>query len=114
MQDSKRFYHSTASVYAAPATTQLQPRRDPTGMVGRKKVVERRSSPAFIAMQPLTPRSADPSWFFPVGSTVVHKSFGRGTVLPSENGNMDIAVEFANGKKQNFPLNGTDITPVLG
>jgi ATP-dependent exoDNAse (exonuclease V) beta subunit len=60
----------------------------------------------------------DSTWFFPVGSQVVHRNFGRGKVLqpppPSESKNLLVRIEFENGKQMEFPAAGADISPDLG
>jgi ATP-dependent exoDNAse (exonuclease V) beta subunit len=59
----------------------------------------------------------DSTWFFPVGSSVVHKNFGRGTVQDppsSESKKLLVCVEFENGKKMEFDASGTSIAPDLG
>jgi hypothetical protein len=60
----------------------------------------------------------DSTWFFPVGSQIVHRNFGRGKVLqpppPSESKDLLVRVEFENGKQMEFPAAGTDIGPDLG
>jgi hypothetical protein len=60
----------------------------------------------------------DSTWFYPVGSQVVHQNFGRGKVLqpppPSESKDLLVRVEFENGKQMEFPAAGTDIGPDLG
>jgi hypothetical protein len=60
----------------------------------------------------------DSTWFFPVGSQVVHRNFGRGKVLqpppPSESKDLLVRVEFENGKQMEFPAAGADLGPDLG
>jgi DNA helicase-2/ATP-dependent DNA helicase PcrA len=59
----------------------------------------------------------DSTWFFPVGSSVVHKNFGRGTVQDppsSESKKLLVCVEFESGKKMEFDASGTSIVPDLG
>ena len=54
----------------------------------------------------------DSTWFYPVGSTVEHKVLGRGKVVtpPSE---MEVCVEFGNGKSRVFDVMGSDIVPIF-
>jgi hypothetical protein len=60
----------------------------------------------------------DSTWFFPVGSDVVHGNFGRGAVLqpppPGKNNELLVRVQFENGRTMEFPASGTDIVPDLG
>lgn len=56
----------------------------------------------------------DSTWFFPVGSTVQHKTHGRGIVLPSAASvNMMVRVRFASGDELEFPVHGSEISPVI-
>ena len=60
----------------------------------------------------------DSTWFYPVGSQVVHRNFGRGKVLqpppPSDSKDLLVRVQFENGKQMEFPAAGADIGPDLG
>lgn len=57
----------------------------------------------------------DSTWFFPVGSTVVHGNFGKGVVLQpppaGKSKNLLVRVQFENGRTMEFPAKGTDIVP---
>jgi len=59
----------------------------------------------------------DSTWFFPVGSEVMHKRFGRGIVLPpparSEGNDMIVLVEFEAGNKKEFSVHGSDLSPIV-
>ena len=55
----------------------------------------------------------DSTWFFPVGSQVMHNDLGIGTILPPQKGELTVCVQFDNGIKRDFPLHGTDISPVV-
>ena len=60
----------------------------------------------------------DSTWFFPVGSDVVHNNFGRGVVLqpppPGKDKELLVRVQFENGRTMEFPANGSDLSPDLG
>jgi UvrD-like helicase C-terminal domain len=62
-------------------------------------------------------QSIDSSWFFPIGSKVRHKLFGDGVVLTplttSSIGSMSVRVEFKNGEKQEFPVQTTELSPIV-
>jgi hypothetical protein len=54
----------------------------------------------------------DSTWFYPIGSSVVHKRHGRGMVLPpppEKNGQLMVRVQFEDGTKQDLPANGNDL-----
>jgi UvrD-like helicase C-terminal domain len=59
----------------------------------------------------------DSTWFFPIGSRVTHKKLGTGVVLhPKVNDDPDIMlvhVGFSNGEKHEFPVNGSDLSPIV-
>jgi ATP-dependent exoDNAse (exonuclease V) beta subunit len=60
----------------------------------------------------------DSTWFFPVGSDVVHEKFGKGKVLePPEGGGsnaLPVLVKFQDGTEQEFCARGSDIVPDFG
>lgn len=60
-------------------------------------------------------KQPDSTWFFPVGSSVVHLTHGAGTVLapPPNNadGEMLVRVKFAGGKEVDVLAMGTDLFP---
>jgi UvrD-like helicase C-terminal domain len=74
-----------------------------------------RSRPVPIS-QP-TPKSMDSSWFFPIGSKVRHKHFGDGIVLPPSatvaDGTMAVSVAFDRGEQRVFPVDTTDLSPIV-
>jgi hypothetical protein len=74
-----------------------------------------RSRPVPIS-QP-TPKSMDSSWFFPIGSKVRHKNFGDGIVLPPSatvtDGTMAVSVAFDRGEQRVFPVDTTDLSPIV-
>ena len=61
--------------------------------------------------------SIDSSWFFPIGSKVRHKIHGEGVVMTPQsttrNGSMSVLVEFNNGEKQEFPVQTTELSPIV-
>ena len=59
---------------------------------------------------PLGSESMDSTWFYPIGSSVVHTQHGSGTVLPPPSSKqMLVRVQFENGSKQDFPADGKDL-----
>lgn len=65
-----------------------------------------------------TTRQVDSTWFFPVGSDVYHKFFGKGTVLPppphgSEGDALLVLVEFETGERETFSAKGSELRPIL-
>lgn len=61
-------------------------------------------------------RTMDSTWFFPVGSQVVHKNLGKGTVQeppPTASQELLVRVLFENGRTLEFPAHGSDITPAI-
>lgn len=59
-------------------------------------------------------RNLDSTWFYPVGSSVHHKQYGRGEVLhppPKHDGEMMVRVKFVSGKEMNIPAMGSDLFP---
>lgn len=61
----------------------------------------------------------DSTWFYPIGSSVAHKSHGKGVVLPppatDPNGESDmlVRVKFLNGQTLTFSALGADLIPTL-
>lgn len=56
----------------------------------------------------------DSTWFFPVGSEVVHKKMGKGTVMPPpQSDSLLVRVQFDNGKDMEFPAQATDLSPLV-
>jgi hypothetical protein len=80
----------------------------------------RTKSPTTSGSQAQTKESAqmDSTWFFPVGSDVVHEKFGKGEVLePPEGGGsnaLPVLVKFQDGTEQEFCARGSDIVPDFG
>lgn len=59
---------------------------------------------------PLSSECMDSTWFYPIGSSVVHTRHGSGTVLPPPTSKeMLVRVQFENGSKEDFPANGKDL-----
>eukprot|EP00547_Thalassionema_nitzschioides_P015106 CAMPEP_0194242542 /NCGR_PEP_ID=MMETSP0158-20130606/8050_1 /TAXON_ID=33649 /ORGANISM="Thalassionema nitzschioides, Strain L26-B" /LENGTH=887 /DNA_ID=CAMNT_0038977653 /DNA_START=118 /DNA_END=2781 /DNA_ORIENTATION=+ len=60
-------------------------------------------------------KKPDSTWFFPVGSSIVHLRHGAGTVLPpppDQNGEMMVRIKFdSSGEDLDLPANGRDIFP---
>lgn len=112
-------FQGTASVYADRTTlSPVKPSHTNNcnregEEISRTRVMQKtkRKPASYVSAKPVEPRQADPSWFFPVGSTVVHQTRGKGTVLPSGPGKMEVSVQFSNGETLDFPLNGSDIMP---
>ena len=65
-----------------------------------------------------TPSFINASWFFPIGSKVRHKQLGEGVVLPphaavdAERGSA-VRVEFHTGEQREFPVQTTDLSPIV-
>jgi DNA helicase-2/ATP-dependent DNA helicase PcrA len=84
----------------------------------KKKDVKRTpsSGPGTVSKKPSP--DFDPTWFFPVGEVVLHRSLGKGVVLEhlpySKIEEAEVSVQFENGKVCNFPALGSDIIPDLG
>jgi hypothetical protein len=60
----------------------------------------------------------DSTWFFPVGSAVVHEKLGKGKVLvPPKTATgieLPVLVEFSDGTQKQFCAKGSDLVPDLG
>ena len=92
-------------------TSAYPPQRD-TGRLPKQK-----------SATPLTNNSAsnadqtgglDSTWFFPIGSKVEHRHYGRGTVKsPPPSDAMKVNVEFEDGTSKDFPLEGSHLIPVI-
>ena len=87
----------------------------------RRRTAKRRTKGEATAAAAAAP---DSTWFFPVGSHVVHKKLGKGTVLPppppgaadqqdQQQLRMLVHVEFENGERHRFPAAGSDIAPAF-
>jgi ATP-dependent exoDNAse (exonuclease V) beta subunit len=87
------------------------------------RVTARLESPASLKVAPAPerhlkavakqPRIIDSTWFFPVGSEVLHKDFGKGVVQSPPEGGLAVRVQFDKGSPREFPVHGTDISPVV-
>lgn len=56
------------------------------------------------------PERLDSTVFFPIGTSVLHKQFGSGVVLPPpQSSDMLVRVQFENGNQQDFPADGKDL-----
>jgi hypothetical protein len=62
-------------------------------------------------------QKVDPTWFFPVGSKVVHQQLGKGVVLPPKSKEsseeMLVFIKFRNGEHREFPAHGSDLSPIV-
>jgi hypothetical protein len=59
------------------------------------------------------PKPMDSTWFYPVGSVVRHKTFGRGVVVQpgqSAEQKLNVLVHFDNGEKKEFCATGNEIS----
>lgn len=67
---------------------------------------------------PAKKEQMDSTWFFPVGSDVVHERFGKGTVLPppppNDKTELPVLIQFRNGEEMQFCAKGSEISPDLG
>ena len=111
-------FKGTGSVYAErPMLSRLEANPEQNSMrkqepLQRKKVMQKRTNrkaDRYVTPAPVAPRQPDPSWFFPVGSTVMHQTRGKGTVVPSGIDNMEVSVQFSNGETVCFPVTGEGI-----
>lgn len=95
-------------VRATRGTAQPQKTRNgTTGANGAK--TKKQKEPAVAASSDNT---MDSTWFYPIGSSVVHTRHGSGMVLPpppSDQGKMLVRVQFEDGTKHDFPADGKDL-----
>jgi len=74
--------------------------------------------PRKSAPPPKNKEQMDSTWFFPVGSDVVHDGFGKGTVLPppppNDTTDLPVLVKFSNGQEMEFCAKGSELVPDLG
>ncbi|KAI2488939.1 UvrD-like helicase C-terminal domain [Fragilaria crotonensis] len=66
------------------------------------------------ARKPIEETKPDSTWFFPVGSSVVHREHGPGKILPppaDRNGEMMVRVKFMDGKQIDLPAMTRDLFP---
>lgn len=108
-------FKGTGSVYAdRPTLSRLEANSGQNSMrkgepLQRKKVMQKRTNrkaDSHGEPAPVAARQPGPSWFFPVGSTVMHRTRGKGTVVPSGIDNMEVSVQFSNGETLCFPVTG--------
>jgi ATP-dependent exoDNAse (exonuclease V) beta subunit len=96
---------------AAQPVANQPPRRQQQGPISKATATQS------TTVKPKAPRSKDSTWFFPVGSAVVHKSGGKGVVLPPpsgrdpETGDILVRVKFDSGDTRNYSVSGSDISP---
>jgi len=119
-QDNKR-NSSTASVEVVPRPTRRL--EGTTSVYVKKQALD--PTPVNVGNSMM-----DSTWFFPVGSKVVHRRLGKGTVLPpplADTGDRQgrrgssataskallVYVEFDNGEKRRFSATGSDLAPAL-
>jgi DNA helicase-2/ATP-dependent DNA helicase PcrA len=125
MKRQKSFQSSASSserTKQIPAVKAVLPQSEPSrrGSAELHKAFTRQSvaSPE-SSYQRTRPRvkedaKADSTWFFPVGSSVVHIEHGPGIVLPPPpdvNGEMIVRVKFKGGREVNLPAMGRDLFP---
>jgi UvrD-like helicase C-terminal domain len=97
----------------------------------KKKSRGGNSSSSTSATSNTSPPAPDSTWFFPVGSAVMHKKLGRGIVLQpppgtnsaatnsrddNNNNNVDLLVRVKfpeSGVEHHFSARGSEITPIL-
>lgn len=54
--------------------------------------------------------SMDSTWFFPIGSKVIHRQHGRGLVMnPAAVGSLRVLVKFEDGQQLDFPAQGDEL-----
>lgn len=117
----------TASVYAKKSpspldqATSLEARR-PSGSTRQSPTVsrpsEQRAPPSKRPTKPQPARQTmDSTWFFPIGSEVMHDNHGRGIVLPppqpQDQGALPVLVKFGDGERREFCGRGSDLTPIV-
>lgn len=72
---------------------------------------------AAIAKKQAPASKPDSTWFFPVGTSVSHNKLGKGVVLPPKSNlsgeAMLVHVQFLNGEKREFPVDGPDLSPIV-
>jgi hypothetical protein len=80
------------------------------------KVTSTRSTKKPVSDTPQKP--TDSTWFYPVGSEVMHKNLGKGIVLPPPRQEecsqaLPVRVKFEDGDKKDFSALGTDLSPIV-
>lgn len=119
---------NAANIYSTNRSTSqgISARFDSTA---RSKVVEQEKAKNSIkdstTLSPMkkkinadqAPAQVDSTWFFPVGSNVLHKHYGKGVVLNpksyEDNKEMLVYIQFPSGDRREFPVNGNDISPIV-
>jgi ATP-dependent exoDNAse (exonuclease V) beta subunit len=120
-------HEGTASVYAKRSPSPLdQPRSSEPARPSRSTRESRtdtrpsaqRAPPSKRQTKPAPARQTmDSTWFFPIGSEVMHDNHGRGIVLPppqpKDQGELPVLVKFGDGERREFCGRGSDLTPVV-
>lgn len=137
-QTSKPLYDLTATLpvkdtpsYSQPTpiknSSTVKPSRSSTSNKVATNASHRSAPYAKVASNPSPPsssptqtkkeaKSVDSTWFYPVGSVVTHKKFGRGVVVesgPSSANNLGVLVHFDSGDKKEFCATGNEISLAL-
>jgi hypothetical protein len=95
-----------ATLHGKSSPTLSAKARDGSIQKARSPKTERKKN----SNSPLSSERMDSTWFYPIGSSVVHTRLGSGTVLPPPTSKeMLVRVQFENGSKQDFPANGQDL-----
>jgi hypothetical protein len=83
-------------------------------MTADAEATSRPSPPVSKAYEKVTKsQTMDSTWFYPVGSVVRHKTFGRGVVVQpgqSAEEKLNVFVHFDNGVKKDFCATGNEIS----
>jgi DNA helicase-2/ATP-dependent DNA helicase PcrA len=117
----------TASVYAKKSPSPLdqatssesgRPSRSTRQSPAISRPSEERAPPSKRSTKPQPARQTmDSTWFFPIGSEVVHANHGRGIVLPppqpQDQGALPVLVKFGDGERREFCGRGSDLTPIV-
>lgn len=100
---------TSTSMPRRPATS-ASPRDSPSN---GKQAATRRTSTAAAAAS----ATMDSTWFYPVGSSVIHKKFGRGIVLnppPATSPNdLPVRVKFEDGETRDVSSRGDELRPEI-
>jgi hypothetical protein len=103
------------SIPTSPQLTAARsPQKRPTPSLINKSIPTSAKSTQ-PSVSPAIEHAMDSTWFYPVGSEVEHKKFGRGTVLPPpaisiDQTTMSVRVKFDNGQEYEFSASGTDLS----
>jgi ATP-dependent exoDNAse (exonuclease V) beta subunit len=117
----------TASVYAKKSPSPLnqatssesgRPSRPTRQSPAISRPSEQRAPPSKRPTKPQPARQTmDSTWFFPIGSEVMHDNHGRGIVLPppqsQDQGALPVLVKFGDGERREFCGRGSDLTPIV-